>query len=465
MTLNKRLRHNYDNCLNCEAPLIESDSFCGKCGQKRTTGRISFGQLVIQFIEDTINWDARLFRSIRGLLVPGKLTIEYFKGHHVGYWQPLRLFLFLAALQMLVVNVTFNKVNDAVQKANESVKRDVYNYLLLKQLDTLKIDVIKGFANKNTANSAIDSLLVAYVHPERFKKTQLSKKILTTKQDSVRAAVIAEMIKEGESIDSSEVEESVKDFTKDFIKAVSSEKKFLVDMQSDSLEIPFVRVKKALLPRVEYDTTGTMKSAGWNVKFSDFTSSAKKIEGSTSFNDNDEKSSSLAITKLDFIKLNSDEIIKKYQVDGFINQVIAKQTIKAMKDGKSAVDFFLSRLLWMMIIMMPIFALFLELVNRPYYYVEHVIFSFHCHSFLFFIVSITFFISHNFIPETWAEFRGVPFSILLLYVLYYFYKAMRNVYQQGRLKTMLKYIFLLGSYFFTIMIAIVLTFIVSFFFF
>jgi hypothetical protein len=148
-----------------------------------------------------------------------------------------------------------------------------------------------------------------------------------------------------------------------------------------------------------------------------------------------------------------------------MNQVIAKQTIKGMKDGKSGVDFFLSRLSWMIIIIMPIFALFLELMNRPYYYVEHVVFSFHCHAFMFFLISLVFFVNHNLLPENFKALQGTMSGILSLYLLFYFYKAMRRVYKQGRIKTLLKYSFLLFSYFFTMTLALVFTIIVSFFFF
>ena len=469
MKLNPRLRHEENHCLNCENQLSEEDNFCSRCSQKRTTGRISFGQLVLQFFEDTINWDARLFRSIRDLFFPGRLTNEYFKGRHVPYWQPLRLFLFMAALQMVVVSSTFNKVNSSVQKANESVKQDVYNYLLLRQLDTLKQDVVKDFSNKKLANSAIDSLLAAYVHPERFQKNKVSKEILRSKQDSITAVISAEMLKENGKIDSIELAADVKDFTDGFVESFTQgrKNKFSINMQSDSIEIPFVKVKNAFKPTIQYDSSGNLNRVGWNVD----------AEGTSANDNNNSKKSktiklngkempSLPISKLDFINLSADEIIEKYKVEGFSNQVIAKQTIKAMKDGKSGIDFFLSRLLWMMIIMMPIFALFLELVNRPYYYVEHVIFSFHCHAFMFFLISSIAFISHYIVPSTWSSWFSNSVSTLVAFsLLFYFYKAMLNVYKQGYIKTGIKFAFLLFSYVFTLLIALFATLIVSFAFF
>lgn len=465
MSLNKRLLHRFDYCLNCEASLNENDYFCANCGQKRTTGRISFRQLILQFFEDTFSWDARLFRSIRGLFSPGKLTEEFFKGKQVPYWQPLRLFLFMAALQMFVVNTRMDSLNQTIQKSNDGIKQSVYEYLFLQKIDSLKTSVVQDFNNEKMATAVIDSMVVAYIHPEKFRKTKIKKRELEVRLDSLRKSIMAEMLSDGEKIDSAEIEAEVQDFTNKLVKATDKQNIFSGSLSSDFIEIPFVSVKEALIPSIQLDSNGNLKNAGWHI-----TTKPQKENIAINFDEKEtdskgHKKGNLMIHKTDFIQLSADSIIQKYHVEGFINQVIAKQTIKGMKDGKSGVDFFLSRLSWMIIIMMPIFALFLELMNRPYYYVEHVIFSFHCHAFMFFLISLVFFVNHNLLPENFKALQGTMSGILSLYLLFYFYKAMRRVYKQGRIKTLLKYSFLLFSYFFTMTLALVFTIIVSFFFF
>jgi Protein of unknown function (DUF3667) len=437
MKLNRRLRHNYDFCQNCENPLAENDNFCSNCSQKRSTGRIAFSQLVVQFFEDTVNWDARLFRSIRDLCVPGKLTIEYFKGRHVPYWQPLRLFLFMAALQMIIVNSSFNKATTAMQKANDETKRGVYEYLLLQKLDSLKVEVVKRSSSKKVAKAAMDSLLVYYVHPERLTY-KISDKALLAKEDSLRKFLFAEAAKDGE-IDSVEIEDNIKDFSEKLAEGIKTNNfsiNLIGNMASDSIEIPLIVAGK--------------NGVGINVEVNPVDKRNK---------------ASLSILKTDFINLTPDEILEKYQVTGFTNQLMIKQTIKGMKDGKSGIEFFLSRLSWMLILMMPVFAFFLELMNRPYYYVEHVIFSFHCHSFMFFLISSLSFLSNNILPAGLMDFKGGVAGVVSIALLVYFYKAMRNVYKQGRLKTILKFSFLVFSYFFTILFALIATLLVSFVFF
>lgn len=451
MSLNKRLRHDFDECQNCNTSLEKADNFCGVCGQKRTTGRISFRQLILQFFEDTINWDARLFRSIRGMFIPGFLTVQFFKGRHMPFWQPLRLFLFMAALQMLVINITVNKVNEKIVKANDDVKGSMHEYFFYKKLDTLKPYVLLQFQNRRVARAAMDSLMAAYAYPHRFVNVTRTQKEI--KIDSIKNVVIEKLEASKKEFDSTDIADGVADIVegiKDEIGQVNEKDKQGKSLRQDSIEIPYVAVRDGIKPQIEMDTSGeNLNRVGWN---------------SDKF-DSRNKNKSLFIDKYDFMTLSADSIINKYKIRGFINQVVAKQTIKAFKDGKDGFDFFMSRLSWMIVIMMPIFALFLELVNRPYYYVEHVIFSFHCHAFMFFLISVLFFINHYLIPENLA-FLSSPLNLIaFLFLLYYFYKAMRNVYQQGRLKTALKYSFLLVSYFFTMTTAIVLTLIFSFLFF
>ncbi|MEM8907411.1 MAG: DUF3667 domain-containing protein, partial [Bacteroidota bacterium] len=81
------------SCLNCQHPLPEDAAFCPHCGQKRTTGRVTFKQLLGDFFENLFNVDSRVFLTLRKTIYPGYLTSEYFRGKHKTYLHPLRLFL------------------------------------------------------------------------------------------------------------------------------------------------------------------------------------------------------------------------------------------------------------------------------------------------------------------------------------------------------------------------------------
>ncbi|MCB0642390.1 MAG: DUF3667 domain-containing protein, partial [Phaeodactylibacter sp.] len=80
-------------CLNCGASLPESAKYCSGCGQKNTNGKISVASVLGEVWSNLVNLDAKIFRTVPALFVPGKLTREFFKGRQRRYMHPFRIFL------------------------------------------------------------------------------------------------------------------------------------------------------------------------------------------------------------------------------------------------------------------------------------------------------------------------------------------------------------------------------------
>ena len=105
-------------------------------------------------------------------------------------------------------------------------------------------------------------------------------------------------------------------------------------------------------------------------------------------------------------------------------------------------------------ISLPIFAFILKLLyirRRNFYYADHTIFSIHLYifSFILFLVLIAIMNLHEVIDTQIWNWISL---FLWLYWLYYIFRAMRNFYKQGLLKTIVKYIILSFLAFFTILI-------------
>jgi len=102
-------------CLNCGSDL--NAQFCPKCGQKNKDYSLTFKDLFSDFLEELLDVDSRVLRSLRLLFSrPGFLTSEYVKGRRVSYLPPVRLYLvasvvfFLAlSLQTLLPSVQNNE--------------------------------------------------------------------------------------------------------------------------------------------------------------------------------------------------------------------------------------------------------------------------------------------------------------------------------------------------------------------
>ncbi len=96
-------------------------------------------------------------------------------------------------------------------------------------------------------------------------------------------------------------------------------------------------------------------------------------------------------------------------------------------------------------ITLPLFALLLKLLyvrHKQFYYVNHAIFTIHLFVFVF-ITLLAIFGINKMEAATGAHWLSYLSSFLILLIFFYNYKAMRNFYQQGRGKTLLK-LFLLN---------------------
>src|SRR5947207_3308753 len=91
------------HCENCGAPL--HGHWCGQCGQPAIDYRRSFRHVIVDLLDEFLNWDSKFFRTIGLLLVrPWKLTNEFLAGHRVRYVHPLRLYLLASILFFFAVN-------------------------------------------------------------------------------------------------------------------------------------------------------------------------------------------------------------------------------------------------------------------------------------------------------------------------------------------------------------------------
>jgi Protein of unknown function (DUF3667) len=91
------------HCENCGALL--HGHWCGQCGQPAIDYRRSFRYVIVDLLDEFLNWDSKFFRTIGLLLVrPWKLTNAFLAGHRVRYVHPLRLYLLASILFFFAVN-------------------------------------------------------------------------------------------------------------------------------------------------------------------------------------------------------------------------------------------------------------------------------------------------------------------------------------------------------------------------
>ena len=102
-----------------------------------------------------------------------------------------------------------------------------------------------------------------------------------------------------------------------------------------------------------------------------------------------------------------------------------------------------------LIVLLPIMAFVLKLLYplSRRYYVEHLLFFVHFHSFVFFILTLQILFTRL---GEWLGFVETLFSLIIiaasLYIPVYLFVAMRQVYGQGRALTVVKYVPLVIAY-------------------
>ncbi|MEM9820811.1 MAG: DUF3667 domain-containing protein [Bacteroidota bacterium] len=335
-------------CRNCHYPLAPQAKYCSQCSQKYTTGKISVLHLLREFAEDHLHLNSKLFKTVAALIVPGKLTEEYFKGRHKRFASPLRLFLFSAIVFIAALSLSIP--DNAVENDHFiELQEGLINKKMLKAVDSLSND-LGGEFQSTRVDQALDSLHYHLENQFDF-------------DDTLRI--------EGE-------------------------------VELGGVNMPDIAVK-------------------------------------------------------DLIDKSPSEVIEAYGEDlTFLQKLFFTQIIKLFISGNSLLNYIVDKVSLAILFMMPFLAMILSLiyVRKKRYYVEHLIFSFHYHSFIFLVLSLMLFGFRSPSPEL----------VLLIVGLFmgYLFLAMRTVYNQGWVKTFLKFMLLNFCYIILVSIFAILTILISF---
>jgi len=92
------------NCLNCGEVL--TGQHCSRCGQRARVRVLSLWGLLKDMLGDALDWDSRLWRTLRPLAFkPGLLTQEFLRGKRASYTPPFRMYLILSVVFFLITTI------------------------------------------------------------------------------------------------------------------------------------------------------------------------------------------------------------------------------------------------------------------------------------------------------------------------------------------------------------------------
>jgi len=113
-------------CPNCHTPFPPVlPPFCSSCGQETALRIPTVADFIREFGGHYLSSQGALWRTLRLLFVPAALTREYLAGRRRHYLLPLRLFLSLVVVSLLVDHLT-ESAHDRVQAFGELAEGKTY---------------------------------------------------------------------------------------------------------------------------------------------------------------------------------------------------------------------------------------------------------------------------------------------------------------------------------------------------
>lgn len=88
-------------CLNCNYEVADNLNFCPNCGQRIHLPRITFKDILLDFLSSAINWDSPFVKTIVGLYkAPGETVRAILQGKRKQFYAPIRFLLLCMVLHL-----------------------------------------------------------------------------------------------------------------------------------------------------------------------------------------------------------------------------------------------------------------------------------------------------------------------------------------------------------------------------
>lgn len=142
--------------------------YCERCGQKYTTGRITFRELLREFFSEVFSLDSKIFRTIGALFIPGKLTNEYFAGRHRSYAHPIRLFFVTAVIFFALLSIVANQnEGSSLASMDSDLKEKAYRSKFMDELEAARDSIRGRLPDDPVVHTAFDTLQNFLIDPRR----------------------------------------------------------------------------------------------------------------------------------------------------------------------------------------------------------------------------------------------------------------------------------------------------------
>lgn len=155
-------------CKNCDTAF--HGNFCPECGQSIKEFERPFKFLIIDLTGNIFAFDTRFWKTfITVLFKPGRLTLDYVKGHRVKYMPPFRFYVFISFIFFILLNIYSARMSHL-----DSKNKDKWlNIEPIANVDSVSVTDSTGLKDKEQykpidKDKEADNMAFFKQHPELF---------------------------------------------------------------------------------------------------------------------------------------------------------------------------------------------------------------------------------------------------------------------------------------------------------
>jgi Protein of unknown function (DUF3667) len=379
------------HCENCGAPL--AGEFCSQCGQHAIDYRRSIFRVLLDAADSFLNFDTKFLHSVNQLLIhPWQLTNDFNAGRRARYVHPLRLYLIASIVFFLLAR---------------AINWDSQGPIQLTEQD--RTELVASLAKMVAPDSPLSPEQRAQVEVARVKLAE-AQGALTEEQRA-------------------EVKKAFKAYIKSSVrKQMSTEERVkMATMMARIPKIPDVDVSgmPPVVPTPPDPNAAATPTENPSMPLVPPVIPTPKPKQKPSMHFQ-----------------VGPEGEKKTAFGAWIEKQAKEKIGEDGSKGKLFFDTLRSNIPAMMLCCIPLFALVLKIlyIRKRRFYVEHLVYALHIHTFFYVAVIITS-LAVMAANRTVPVLAGWITAIMVIAILVQIFLSIRRVYGQGWLMTMIKFLF------------------------
>ena len=476
------------HCENCGAAL--QGHYCHDCGQSVVNPIRHAAHAVEEVFEAFWHLDGRIFRTLRDLLSPGRIAINYLSGQRAKYVAPLRLFVVLSVLTFFVAQLVIHVdtrdtsvelLDQGVEKsANraQNVNRENKKFATATSIEDVERIRATELAELAEGRDAVSTMLPHVRKPFEIAMTDVNAAAdrrvaeLIRQQDLTPREVEREKAAAQREIDAERrqtraIPEMDKAKTLAELETLRNDRLKRQQAELAALTPAQTAERRRMLMEIrETNEAAGCRAAQLQIavaRGSEGTRSRKTVDDARIYGETN------CDGRLTLFGSNEpwDEELNPVRISwapGFVNAWINRQ-IAHGKDNMARVQHDYGMLVKAMLgavpsalfLLVPVFALLLKLayLGSKRLYLEHLVVALYSHAYLCLAI-LTFFLLialDNAIEPKWAGFGWISGTLELLLWLWmpiYLWIMQKRVYGNGWLLTSLRY-FVIGNLYFVLL--------------